>query len=205
MKRKNASLSIQNHFEICELKKKKSSWTNVQLAMWAKEEYNLPKAPHSSTVSKILKRGEQGLTEQTDIKNRRRSRKGKWPQLEEAVILWVNVAENNKIPINWDLIKLKATLFAERIGIQDFQASHGWMQKFGKRHGIKMNRIHGEAGSADISAIEIDKASIKESIDRFALKDVYNFDETAFFYADPLFLAWAFQVGKKTRNALLLE
>lgn len=106
-------------------------------------------------------------------------------QLEEAVILWVNVAENNKIPINWDLIKLKATLFAERIGIQDFQASHGWMQKFGKRHGIKMNRIHGEAGSADISAIEIDKASIKESIDRFALKDVYNFDETALFYAAP--------------------
>ena len=46
-------------------------------------------------------------------------------QLEEAVILWVNVAENNKISINWDLIKLKATLFAERIGIQDFQASHG--------------------------------------------------------------------------------
>ena len=106
-------------------------------------------------------------------------------QLEEAVILWVNVAENNKIPINWDLIKLKATLFAERIGIQDFQASHGWMQKFGKRHGIKMNRIHGEAGSADISAIEIDKASIKESIDRFALKDIYNFDETALFYAAP--------------------
>ena len=106
-------------------------------------------------------------------------------QLEEAVILWVNVAENNKIPINWDLIKLKATLFAERIGIQDFQASHGWMQKFGKRHGIKMNRIHGEAGSADISAMEIDKASIKESIDRFALKDVYNFDETALFYAAP--------------------
>ncbi|KAL7327757.1 hypothetical protein PS15p_206142 [Mucor circinelloides] len=120
MKRKNASLSIQNHFEICELKKKKPSWTNVQLAMWTKEEYNLPKAPDSSTVSKIFKRGEQGLTEQTDIKNRRRSRKGKWPQLEEAVILWVNVAENNKISINWDLIKLKATLFAERIGIQDF-------------------------------------------------------------------------------------
>ena len=79
MKRKNASLSIQNHFEICELKKKKPSWTNVQLAMWAEEKYNLPKAPDSSTVSKILKRGEQGLTEQTDIKNRRRSRKGKWP------------------------------------------------------------------------------------------------------------------------------
>ncbi|EPB81418.1 hypothetical protein HMPREF1544_11853 [Mucor circinelloides 1006PhL] len=104
MKRTNASLSIQNHFEICELKKKKPSWwTNVQLAMWAEEKYNLPKAPDSSTVSKILKRGEQGLTEQTDIKNRRRSRKGKkWPQLEEAVIVWVNVAKNNKIPINWD-------------------------------------------------------------------------------------------------------
>jgi hypothetical protein len=59
------------------------------------------------------------------------------------------------------------------------------MEKFGKRHSIKMNRIHGEAGSTDISTIQVDKAGIKEKIERYTHRDIYNFDETAMFYAAP--------------------
>ncbi|OAD79390.1 Homeodomain-like DNA binding domain-containing transcription factor, partial [Phycomyces blakesleeanus NRRL 1555(-)] len=63
--------------------------------------------------------------------------------------------------------------------------SQGWMEKFGKRHCIKMNRIHGEADSTDIESLQIDKAAIKEKIERYSACDIYNFDETALFYAVP--------------------
>ncbi|OAD66156.1 Homeodomain-like DNA binding domain-containing transcription factor, partial [Phycomyces blakesleeanus NRRL 1555(-)] len=81
--------------------------------------------------------------------------------------------------------KTKATIFAERIGVKNFSASQGWMEKFGKRHCIKMNRIHGEAGSTDIESLQIDKAAIKEKIEGYSACDIYNFDETALFYAAP--------------------
>ncbi|OAD71747.1 Homeodomain-like DNA binding domain-containing transcription factor, partial [Phycomyces blakesleeanus NRRL 1555(-)] len=63
--------------------------------------------------------------------------------------------------------------------------SQGWMEKFGKRHYIKMNRIHGEAGSTDIESLQIDKAAIKEKIEAYSACDIYNFDETVLFYAAP--------------------
>ncbi|OAD68446.1 Homeodomain-like DNA binding domain-containing transcription factor [Phycomyces blakesleeanus NRRL 1555(-)] len=70
-----------------------------------------------------------------------------------------------------------------KIGVKDFSASQGWMEKFGKHHCIKMNRIHGEAGSTDIELLQINKAAIKEKIEGYSARDIYNFDETALFYA----------------------
>ncbi|OAD81104.1 hypothetical protein PHYBLDRAFT_103533, partial [Phycomyces blakesleeanus NRRL 1555(-)] len=45
---------------------------------------------------------------------------------------------------------------------------------------------HGEAGSTDIESLQIDKAAIKEKIERYSAPDIYNFDETALFYTAPL-------------------
>lgn len=80
------------------------------------------------------------------------------------------------------MIKTKAMDYAERFEVPEFTCSKGWMDKFAKRHLIKMHRIHGEAGSADIEAIAIDKPSLRETIDKYELRDIYNFDETALFY-----------------------
>ena len=76
---KNVSLSIENHMQIYEKKLSKPSMTNPELAQWAKDEFNLSKLPSSSTISKCLKRVREGDTNQTDVKNRKRIRKGKWP------------------------------------------------------------------------------------------------------------------------------
>ncbi|OAD67723.1 Homeodomain-like DNA binding domain-containing transcription factor [Phycomyces blakesleeanus NRRL 1555(-)] len=71
------------------------------------------------------------------------------------------------------------------IDVKDCNASQGWMEKFGKHHCIKMNRIHGEAGSTDIESLQIDKTAIKGKIKGYSACDTYNFDETALFYATP--------------------
>ncbi|OAD67397.1 Homeodomain-like DNA binding domain-containing transcription factor, partial [Phycomyces blakesleeanus NRRL 1555(-)] len=61
--------------------------------------------------------------------------------------------------------------------------SQGWMEKFGKRHCIKMDRIYGEAGSTDIELLQIDKTAIKEKIESYSACNIYNFNEAALFYA----------------------
>jgi hypothetical protein len=96
MNKKNVSLSIQNRLDIYDMKKKKSSMTNAQLAMWAKEEFQLTKAPDSSTISKILKRGAEGSIKQSDIKNRKRVRKVKWP----VIIFSKTYCRRNQYSVN---------------------------------------------------------------------------------------------------------
>ncbi|OAD76749.1 hypothetical protein PHYBLDRAFT_109106, partial [Phycomyces blakesleeanus NRRL 1555(-)] len=44
---------------------------------------------------------------------------------------------------------------------------------------------YGETGSTDIESLQIDKAAIKEKIKAYSTCDIYNFDETALFYAAP--------------------
>ncbi|OAD74876.1 hypothetical protein PHYBLDRAFT_111325, partial [Phycomyces blakesleeanus NRRL 1555(-)] len=83
------------------------------------------------------------------------------------------------------LNKTKATIFAERIGVKDFNASQVRMEKFGKCYDIKMNQIHDKAGLTDIELLQIDKTAIKEKIEVYSACDIYKFDETVLFYAAP--------------------
>lgn len=99
--------------------------------------------------------------------------------LEEAVALWINVAENNKIPITWFLIRQKALNYAEQLEISDFKASNGWMHRFAQRKSLRMHRIHGEAESAEEISFEIDRAEIERKLSSYSRENIYNFDETA--------------------------
>lgn len=79
MRKANVSLTMDNRLDICNKKKSRPTMTNDDLAHWAKEEFNLLKLPSASTISKILKRGSQGLIKPDEFKSRKRARKGKWP------------------------------------------------------------------------------------------------------------------------------
>ncbi|OAD65922.1 hypothetical protein PHYBLDRAFT_152948 [Phycomyces blakesleeanus NRRL 1555(-)] len=61
--------------------------SNPQLAEWAKETFDLQKAPDASTISKFLKRGDKDLIIQANIKNRKRVRKGKCSEIENASVI----------------------------------------------------------------------------------------------------------------------
>ena len=60
--------------------------------------------------------------------------------------------------------------------------SLGWLEKFKLRHGIKSFRRFGESGSVDTQDMEQKLESIREKIDQFPKKDVFNIDETGLFY-----------------------
>jgi hypothetical protein len=64
----------------------------------------------------------------------------------------------------------------------DFNFSTGWLGKFKHRHGIKSFRRFGESGSVDVQDMEQKLVSIREKIDQFPMKDVFNMDETGLFY-----------------------
>ena len=64
----------------------------------------------------------------------------------------------------------------------EFHFSQGWLERFKSRHGIKTHRRFGESGSIDVEVVERSLESIREKLDQFPMKDVFNMDETWLFY-----------------------
>ncbi|DBA92891.1 TPA: hypothetical protein ACH3X1_003061 [Trebouxia sp. C0004] len=51
------------------------------------------------------------------------------------------------------LVIEKAKALAEKLHIEDFKASDGWLWRFKQCHNIKLQRPHGESGAADQQGI----------------------------------------------------
>ena len=63
------------------------------------------------------------------------------------------------------------------------------MLRFKDRTNLKQLKRHGEAGSADPETVERERQCVRELIKRYGYepKDIFNMDETGFFYAHVLF------------------
>src|SRR5438046_6851406 len=80
-------------------------------------------------------------------------------------------------------IKAKVCQFAiSLICSEQYKLSNGWYNSFAKRNGFKGITIHGESGDAQMAGTEERVAEIKAKIASYSLEDVYNMDETAYFY-----------------------
>lgn len=52
----------------------------------------------------------------------------------------------------------KAKDLAAKLQIDNFKASDGWLSK--RRHNIKLQRLYGESGAADLDGVEIARVEI---------------------------------------------
>ena len=73
---------------------------------------------------------------------------------------------------------MKAKEFAATIELDsNFLASHGWLQRFKTRTGLKSYRLHGEAASTPVEHVEIAQTKIQEILASYWLEDIFNTDE----------------------------
>ncbi len=67
-------------------------------------------------------------------------------------------------------------------GHEPFEFSSGWLEAFKSRHGIRSYRRFGESGSIDMAALANTFPAIRDILDQYAWKDIYNMEETGLFY-----------------------
>ena len=65
--------------------------------------------------------------------------------------------------------------------------SEGWTQSFCRAYKLKEHQCHGEASSADSSAVDAEQKHLHDLMKKFALWDWWNFDETSLF---PKWVVW---------------
>ncbi|GBM33463.1 Tigger transposable element-derived protein 4 [Araneus ventricosus] len=125
---KRKSLSVKEKF--CLIKDIESGMKNKDVA----KKYEIS----TSTVSTILKNRDSVFkTFESVGGDRKRSKSLKFDKIDEAVLEWVKMIRDEDIPVSRSLIKDKATEYAANLGISNFQASSGWIDKFKKRHGFQ--------------------------------------------------------------------
>ncbi|XP_065874733.1 CENP-B homolog protein 2-like [Euphorbia lathyris] len=103
--------------------------------------------------------------------------------MESALYEWF-VSHQEHVNMSGELLKEKGNYFLKELypTATSFVFSNGWLEKFKQRHAIRSFRRFGESGSVDMEKIEAFLPKIKEELDKWPLKDIYNMDETGLFY-----------------------
>lgn len=114
---------------------------------------------------------------------RKRQRNGRFEDVEQALLSWFREARRNSIPISGPIIAAKATHLAERLDVEDFKCSVGWLNRFKARHGIMFRKISGEEREVNDAVLSLWKEKIASDIlEKYSPSDIFNADETALFY-----------------------
>ncbi len=173
--KKRVILTAAQKRELCEIKEKNSTISNVELA----QQYRIGK----STVTDILREKERWLSISEGQESVKKFRGLKWPQLEDALSIWVDNALNTRQDIDGNILKTKASYFARQFSIEDFHYSEGWLGGFKKCHGLRQFKKQGEAASApSAESIESDRLALQQLLAPYNPEDIWNGDETGLFW-----------------------
>ncbi|XP_067145249.1 tigger transposable element-derived protein 4-like [Centruroides vittatus] len=131
MERRRAprQLSTEDKLKILEEVDKNPHMKRMEIA----QKLNLP----PSTLSTIVSNREKIMwcVEKFSIK-RKRSREGKFAHLEYAMVEWIKQIQEYDVLIDGLMIKEQACHMANLMGIEDFKASNGWIDRFKNRYAI---------------------------------------------------------------------
>ena len=68
------------------------------------------------------------------------------------------------------------------MGVVGSSYSNGWLERFKKRHGILLHKVHQESNEVNLAVVEKSREELRCIISKYELSDVYNMDETGLFY-----------------------
>ncbi|KAH7960026.1 hypothetical protein HPB49_016267 [Dermacentor silvarum] len=111
------------------------------------EEFGIP-ASSLSTILKCKDAIAKALASGTSAKHKKVTQPVH-EDLDKAVYTWFVETRAKKIALSGDIVRQKALNYACLLGIDDFKASVGWLNRFKSRHSIIGKVLCGEAASAD--------------------------------------------------------
>ncbi|KAL1437462.1 hypothetical protein MTO96_048850 [Rhipicephalus appendiculatus] len=149
--RKRKALSLEEKLDVLHAVDKQPARKKVDIA----KDLGLP----PSTLNGIIaKRAEIEGNVALFGPKAKQARGAKYGTLDETLLTWFRQARAAGINFDGSILREKAMEVADRLGITDFAASNGWIDRFRKRHGIAYKthcfarcgfRMNGELDEAD--------------------------------------------------------
>ena len=109
--------------------------------------------------------------------------KTKFPEIEDHVVNFITFTRNQRLPVTMSLIQERAKMIAESLGIMNFAASRGWLDKFLRRSPIQPSfKLYGK-GNASLPALHAERMNeLRQIVSEYEVRNVYNMDESGLFY-----------------------
>ena len=76
----------------------------------------------------------------------------------------------------------KALEIANRLGVESFKASNGWLTRWKQRHNIKQRTVSGESGDVSSETVESWLQRVPSVIEGYEARNIWNTDETGCFW-----------------------
>jgi hypothetical protein len=140
-----------------------------------------------SSVSRWFKHADT-IRANVDDGQRKRQAVPEFPEMEAALVYWINDGLSRGVAVSGELIKLQARVISDLLGIpaeNQLKFSNGWVERFKSRHQLRSIVHHSEAGSVDVEAVRKEHERLHPIIGAYKDKNVFNADESAMFYAMP--------------------
>ena len=124
-------LTLKDQFELIKKSEKKPKPSQGELA----KEFFISQ----SAVCKILKRKDEIIQrfETTADQLQKRRRPEPFGEINTRLFEFFSSARSKGTPISGPLLKEKALSIANEIGLVNFKASEGWLEKFKQRYGLE--------------------------------------------------------------------
>ena len=184
--KQKVTLTDNQKFELC-LYANNNKKTRAQYVDWVEQKWGV--RVNETTITRILQTKEKRLTTEIIHPEQKRHKPVIFLELELALKEFVLSYQHQTILSDAILIE-KAKLLANGLEIPENSLlfSSGWLQGFKKRNGIRQEKLHGEASSADETAIIEALPLLHSKCADYPRERIYNMDETGLFYRYVLFL-----------------
>jgi len=94
----------------------------------------------------------------------------------------VRARGRERVPLSLAILRQKALQVAEQLGITDFAASNGFIQRYASRHVLVNVALHGSGASANVEEAAERMAAIRQQLEGVDVDPIYNVDETGLLY-----------------------
>ena len=137
-------------------------------------------------VRSIIKEKEEILTAyQSNLskgQKQKRQRTGKFSDVNQALWDWYTLCRSSNIPVSGTMLQEETLLIAEKLGIEGFAASNGWLESFKKTQNISTKSVAGEEGDLSSVTLESWKERSRELVRGWKPENIWNIDETGCFW-----------------------
>lgn len=146
------------------------------------EEFNIEKTQVRDII-KNKKYLSQTFAEEGSTNSKRKLPKSDREMIDMVIFQWYLNARMNKLVTSGRVLKGKALELASIVGLNNFKASNGWLQKFKERHDIHYrNEYKGNIPSIIQSFTNEWLCEVKELIGSYGERDIFNCIETGLFF-----------------------
>ncbi|KAH9084078.1 hypothetical protein Ae201684P_020337 [Aphanomyces euteiches] len=158
------------------------SLTLREICEWAFTTQNLPSMPSTAAMSRALRKS---IDEKT-LKcrpNMKLLQPVTCADFETELVAWIDDCEKYGVQVTyWAIKEYAAKISAAYPKCAKLKFSQGRICKFLSRHNLRTRGVFGEAASIDENLVSSGRTDTQELTRSYSPDDVYNLDETAYFF-----------------------